>query len=168
MAESAIPPYELSSQPEGKTKMDDGRRDLTLLRHHVPARVEIFLPTIPGCAQIPGVHVAVAAADTAHPHDRSRSRSGSRSHTGRRVHRGAMISPLRGQSGGSRESEDSKTDKNAFHHSQLLLRYRDIPPLELRQFNITGTPRQTARADPADEHGEFTLAGAAQPRRTAR
>jgi hypothetical protein len=32
----------------------------------------------------------------------------------------AMMSRMRGQSGRSRESEDSKTDKNAFGHGQLL------------------------------------------------
>jgi hypothetical protein len=31
-----------------------------------------------------------------------------------------MVGPLRGQSGRSGESEDSKTDKNAFVHAQLL------------------------------------------------
>jgi hypothetical protein len=36
------------------------------------------------------------------------------------IHRVAMMSRMRGQSGRSRESEDSKTDKNAFGHSQLL------------------------------------------------
>jgi hypothetical protein len=41
-------PKMLSSQPEGKTKMDDGRRDPTLLLRHVPVRVEIVLRIIPG------------------------------------------------------------------------------------------------------------------------
>jgi hypothetical protein len=31
-----------------------------------------------------------------------------------------MMSPMSGQSGRSRETEDSETDKNAFGHCQLL------------------------------------------------
>ena len=36
------------SEDPRKTKMDDGRRDLTLILRHVPARVEIVLRIIPG------------------------------------------------------------------------------------------------------------------------
>jgi hypothetical protein len=36
------------------------------------------------------------------------------------VHRVAMMSLLRGQSGRSGDSEDSKTNKDAFFHAQLL------------------------------------------------
>ena len=94
--------------------MDDGRRDQTLLRLQEPFRVEIVLRIIPGVVQISDIRGVVAATHAARPDDRRRT------HTGICIHRVAMMSPMRGQSGRSRESEDSKTDKNAFGHGQLL------------------------------------------------
>ena len=44
---------------------------------------------------------------------------GSIGHSGICIHRVAVMSPVRGQSGRSGESEDSKTNKNASGHSRL-------------------------------------------------
>src|SRR5258708_17082173 len=96
------------------TMMDAGRRDQTLLRLQDPFRVEIVLRIIPGVVQISHIRALVAATPAARPDDRRRT------HTAICIHRVAMMSPMRGQSDRSRESEDSKTDKNAFCHSQLL------------------------------------------------
>jgi hypothetical protein len=112
--------------------MDDGRRDQTLLLLQDPFRVEIVLRFIPGVVQISDIRGVVAATHAARPDDRRRT------HTAIWIHRVAMMSPMRGQSGRSRESEDSKTDKNAFGHSQLLW---DIPPEASVNCSITGTPR---------------------------
>ena len=103
----------LSSQ-RGPTEDEDGRRNLTLLRLQVPARIEIVLRIIPGVVQISDIRGVVAAIHADRPDDRRRT------HTGRCIHRVAMMGPLRGQSGRSRESEESKTEKNAFGHGQLL------------------------------------------------
>ena len=100
------------SEDPRKTKMDD--ETLALLRRHGPVRVEIVLRIIPGVVQILDIRGVVAATHAARPADRRRT------HTGSCIHRVVMMSPMRGQSGRSRESEDSKTDKNAFCHSQLL------------------------------------------------
>lgn len=75
---------------------------------------EIVLLIIPGVVQISDIEGAVAATHTARRDDRRRT------HAGKCVHRLAMMRPLRGQGGRSGESEDSKTNKDAFGHSQLL------------------------------------------------
>src|SRR5438876_10614247 len=74
---------------------------------------------------------AVAATHAARRDDRRRT------HTGKCVHGVTMMSPMRGQSGRSRESEDSKTDKNAFGHSQLLC----IHPVERNRIYTHGNAK---------------------------
>ena len=102
---------------------EDGRRDQTLLLRHVPVRVEIVLRIIPGVVQIFDISGVVAATHAARPEDRRRTHTGydrRRTHTAIYIDRVAMMSPMRGQRGRSRESEYSETDKNASGHSQLL------------------------------------------------
>jgi hypothetical protein len=106
----------LSRQPKGKTMMVD--ETLMLLRRQVSERIVVPLRIVAGFAEIFDIHVAVAAAGTAHPHDWSRRWR--RSHTGGCIHRVATMSWLCGQNAGSSESEDRKTDENTFGHDQLL------------------------------------------------
>ena len=88
--------------------MDDEAR--RLLRHQDSDRGVVAVRIITGVMEIFDVVGVVAATHAARPD------GGSHTHTGIRIciHRVAMMSPMRGQSGRSRESEDSKTDKNAF------------------------------------------------------
>ena len=106
----------------------DERRDLTLLRPYDPVRVVvtwIIGATLPlagkaGVALISDVHLAVGATHTARPEDWRRTHSRRRRRSGSRwLHRVAMSLMLRGHSDGSRQSEDGKTDKRGFGHSQL-------------------------------------------------
>lgn len=107
---------------------EDERRDLTLLRPYGPARVVvtwIMGATLPlagkaGVALISDVPLVVSATHTARPEDWRRTHSRRRRRSGSRwLHRVAMSLMLRGHSDGSRQSEDGKTDKRGFGHSQL-------------------------------------------------
>jgi hypothetical protein len=84
---------------------------------------------------IPGrIAVATGSTDTTRPHGRSQSHR----HSGICIHCAVMMSPLRGQSGRSGESEDSKTENNAFGHSRSSsLLYPDPWALSLHP-----TPKQ--------------------------
>src|ERR1700676_2305990 len=64
------------SSHRGRTENEDGRRDLTLILRHVPARVEIVLRIIPGVVQISDIQGAVAATHTARPDARRRRHTG--------------------------------------------------------------------------------------------
>jgi hypothetical protein len=117
-------------------------RDLTLLACHVPEGVEVVLRIIAGVAET-DAPVLRKRRDLPIPRTRWRAGPGrcreradarpgraippvisvavgSIGHSGICIHRVAVMSPVRGQSGRSGESEDSKTNKNASGHSQLL------------------------------------------------
>src|SRR5215471_15020018 len=100
---------------------------------HGSALGEIVLRIVAGLLQISHTHILVAASGTARRDDWRRRR---RTHTGICVHPLARMNPmLRGHSGGTSKSEDSKTDKNAFGHSRHLLRY---PPQARRKTTLSG------------------------------
>src|SRR5258706_13104925 len=69
------------------------------------------------------IRAGVVATHAAPPADRRCTRTGKCVC----VHRTAMVSSMRGQSGRSGEGKDSKTDKNAFVHAQAPLKRKDAP-----------------------------------------